>query len=89
MERTLIKAEADAVNAKTANDDQVNLRKALRDTERESESDGGWYDGPSAAVRCSLSIFIAQPISFVSPCVSRVLTLCSMGVERVRESKRE
>ena len=42
LERTLIRAEADALNATTANDEQLILRKTLREIEREEESDGGW-----------------------------------------------
>ena len=42
LERTLTEAEADALDATTANEEQATLRKTLRETEREGEGDGGW-----------------------------------------------
>ena len=50
LERTLIRAEANALNATNANAEQVSLRKALRDTERECESEGGCQDSFNGAV---------------------------------------
>ena len=40
LEWTLLRVEADALNATNASDEQVSLRKALRETERECESNG-------------------------------------------------
>ena len=42
LERTLISAEADALNVTSANEEQTVLRRTLRETEREGEFDGGW-----------------------------------------------
>ena len=42
LERTLISAEADALNATSANEEQTVLRRTLRETEREGECDGAW-----------------------------------------------
>ena len=41
LARTPVRVEADAVNVTTANEEQVNLRKTLRETVREGEGDGG------------------------------------------------
>ena len=42
LERTLIRSEANAPNATTANEEQIKLRKRLRETERGDEREGGW-----------------------------------------------
>ena len=42
VERTLIRAEADALNATTAHEDQANGRRTLRRTEQEGDGEGGW-----------------------------------------------
>ena len=39
LERTVVRAKADALNATTADEEQANLRKTLRETEREGEGD--------------------------------------------------
>ena len=42
LERTLIRAEADALDATSANEEQAVLRTTLRETERGDECCGGW-----------------------------------------------
>ena len=42
LECTLVRAEADALNASSANKEQAVLRKTFRETERGDECDGGW-----------------------------------------------
>ena len=41
VERTLIRAEADAINATAAHEEQTN-RRVLRGTEQEGDGEGGW-----------------------------------------------
>ena len=42
VERTLIRAEADALNATAAHEEQTNVRRTLRRTEQEGDGEGGW-----------------------------------------------
>ena len=42
LERTLIRSEADALNATLANEEQVRLRCTLKETERVDECEGSW-----------------------------------------------
>ena len=42
IERTLIRAEADALNATTAHEEQTNVRRMLRGYEHEEDGEGGW-----------------------------------------------
>ena len=42
VERTLIWAEADALNATTAYEEQTNVRRTVRRTEQEGDGEGGW-----------------------------------------------
>ena len=70
-----MRAEADALNATNASDEQVSLRKALSDSERN-------VDVICCLEQCSTFF------SF-SSCVSRVLTSCPIGVERERDRARQ
>ena len=47
LERTLIRAEADALDATSATAEQMSLRKALSDTERGCESGGRLIGQPN------------------------------------------
>ena len=58
-----ISTEADTLNAAAAYEEQVNLRKKLRETEREGESDGGWQAVPSAAVAVDRASPMLLPFS--------------------------
>ena len=42
VERTLIRAEADAPNATAAHEEQTNVRRTPRRTEHEGDGEGGW-----------------------------------------------
>ena len=42
VERTLIRAEADALNATTAHEEQTNVRRMLRGHEHQEDGEGGW-----------------------------------------------
>ena len=42
VERTLILAEADAINATAAHEEQRNVRRTLKRTEQEGDGEGGW-----------------------------------------------
>ena len=42
VERTLIRAEADALNATTAHEEQANARRLLRGTKHEDDGEGVW-----------------------------------------------
>ena len=42
VERTLIRAEADALNAASAHDEQANTRRMPRGNEHEGDGEGGW-----------------------------------------------
>ena len=42
IERTLIRAEEDALNATTAHEKQANVRRMLRENEHEGDGEGGW-----------------------------------------------
>ena len=42
VERTLIRAEVDALNATAAHEEQTNVRRTLRRTEQEGDGEGGW-----------------------------------------------
>ena len=42
VERTLIRAEADALNATTAHEEKTNVRRVLRETVHEGDGEGGW-----------------------------------------------
>ena len=64
------------------------MRKTLRETERQGESDGGWCDSQCCCLmqvehrQCSMS-------SFACSRVSRFLTSDSTGVDRERETVSE
>ena len=42
VERTLIRAEADALNATTAHEEQTKVRSVLRGIEHDGDGEGGW-----------------------------------------------
>ena len=42
VERTLLRAEAHALNATAAHEEQTNVRRTLRRTEQEGDGEGGW-----------------------------------------------
>ena len=42
VERTLIRAEADALNATIAHEEQTIVRRKLKRTEQEGDGEGGW-----------------------------------------------
>ena len=42
VERTLVRAEANAFNATTAHEEQTNVRKMLRGYQHQEDGEGGW-----------------------------------------------
>ena len=42
VERTLLRAEADALNATAAHEEQTNVRRVLSSSEHECDGEGGW-----------------------------------------------
>ena len=71
LERTLIRAEADALNAATSNEEQVKLRTTLREAEREGESGGVWQDGPRVAVALNRALSVLLFLLLLFMCVSQ------------------
>ena len=71
LERALIRVEVDVQHATNANAKRMSLRKALRDTERECESEGGLWYSPNVPVCCSVSIGDAKFFPLL-PHVNRV-----------------
>ena len=49
VERTLIRAKADAINTTNAHEKQTNVRKVLGGNEHGDEGEGGWSSSPSVS----------------------------------------